>query len=80
MTSPWRNRRVLMFIAVALVCGAAVAVLLAFAYPEPVSSSTLGTEWQCHKAAGIVTTCSRVNRAEPLAHQLRSVPVDFRRV
>lgn len=80
MSSLWRNRKVLMFIAVALVCSAAVAVSLALAYPEPVSSPTLGAEWQCHRAAGILMTCSRISRAEPMAHHPSPVPVDFRRV
>jgi hypothetical protein len=80
MPSQWWNRKVLTFIAVALVCGAALAVSLALAYPEPVSSPTLGAEWQCHRAVGLLTTCRRVSRAEPLAHHPRPVPVDFRRV
>jgi hypothetical protein len=80
MSSLWRNRKVLTVIAVALVCGAAVAVSLALAYPEPVTSPMLGAEWQCHRAAGILTTCSRVSRAEPLALRPRPVPVGFRRV
>src|SRR5262249_39264504 len=80
MTSLWRNRKVRTFIAVALVCGAAVAVSLALAYPQPVSNPTLGAGWQCHRAAGVLTTCSRVSRAGPLVHHPRPVPVDFRRV
>jgi hypothetical protein len=80
MTSPWRSRKVLTFIAVALVCVAAVAISFALAYPQPVSSPTLGAEWQCHRAAGILTTCSRVSRAEPMGLRPRPVPVDFRRV
>ena len=80
MTSPLWNRKVLVFVAVALICGAAVAVSLALAYPQPVDSSTLGAGWQCHRAVGLVTTCSRVSRAEPLVHHPRFVPVDFRRV
>jgi hypothetical protein len=80
MSSLWRSRKVLTVIAVALVCGAAAAVSLALAYPEPVSSPTLGAEWQCHRAAGILTTCSRISRAEPMILHPRPVQVDFRRV
>lgn len=76
----WRNRKVLAFIAAVLVCGAAAAVSLALAYPQPVSSPALGAGWQCHRAAGLVTTCTRISRAEPLALHPRAVPVDFRRV
>jgi len=76
----WRNRKVLTFLAAVLVCGAAAAVSLALAYPQPVSNPALGAGWQCHRAAGLVTTCSRVSRAEPLAHHPRAVPVDYRRV
>jgi len=80
MSRLWRNRKVLTVIAAALVCGAAVAVSLALAYPEPVSNPTLGAEWQCHRAAGILMTCNRVSRAAPMALHPRPVPVDFRRV
>ena len=76
----WRNRKVLTLIAAVLVCGAAAAVSLALAYPQPVSSPALGAGWQCHRAAGLVTTCNRISRAEPLAHHPRVVPVDYRRV
>lgn len=80
MTGLWRNRKVLTFFAVVLVCGAALAVSLALAYPEPVSSPMLGAEWQCHRAAGLVTTCRRVSRVEPLVHRSRPVVVDYQRV
>jgi hypothetical protein len=79
MSSLWRKRKVFTFIAVALVCGAAIAVSLALAYPEPVTSPMLGAEWQCHRTVGILMTCSRVSRAEPMAHHAHPVPVDFRR-
>jgi hypothetical protein len=78
MKGHWR--KVLTVIAVVLVCGAAAAVSLALAYPEPISNPALGAQWQCHRAAGILTTCSRVSRAEPLVHHPHVVPVDFRRV
>ena len=79
MTSPWRSRKVLTFIGAALVCVAAVAVSFALAYPQPVSSPALGSEWQCHRAAGILMTCNRVSHAEPMTLHPRPVPVDFRR-
>jgi len=61
MTTVWRNR---MGIAMAAVI-AAVAIAYALA-PEPVASSTLlGPGWQCHRVAGIFTTCSHERRAEP---------------
>jgi hypothetical protein len=74
----WRNLKALTIIAVA--CGAAIAVSLALAYSEPVSDPTLGAGWQCHRAAGIVLSCSRISRAAPIAHRPHPVPVDFRRV
>ena len=61
MTTVWRNQ---MGIAMAAVI-AAVAIAYALA-PEPVASSTLlGPGWQCHRVAGIFTTCSHERRAEP---------------
>jgi hypothetical protein len=79
MSHCWRNRKALTVVAVTLVCGAAIAVSLVLAYPEPVTNPTLGAEWQCHRAAGILLTCSRISRAEPTAHHPPPIPVDFRR-
>jgi len=76
----WRIRKILTFVAAVLVCGAAIALSLALAYPQPVSSPALGAGWQCHRAAGLVTTCSRTSQAEPLALHPRAVVVDYRRV
>jgi hypothetical protein len=74
----WRNRKALTIIAVA--CGVAIAASVVLAYPQPVSNPTLGEGWQCHRAAGILLSCSRIGRAEPMAHRPHPVPVDFRRV
>lgn len=81
MSDFWRNRKVSKFIALALACGAAVAVSIALTYPQSVSNEALGSQWQCHKAA-ILTSCTRVGHAEPSvlhSHQ-RSGTGDLRRV
>lgn len=78
MPQPWRKRKALTIIAVA--CGVAIAASIVLAYPEPVFNPTLGAGWQCHRAAGIILSCSRISRAEPMTHRPRPVPVDFRRV
>jgi hypothetical protein len=53
--------------------GAAVALtsvaaflLLALAYPEPISSEALGAEWHCTRTAFIWTSCTRARLAEPV--------------
>ena len=79
MTSFWRNRKVLAIAVAAVILGGTVAISYALA-PEPVASSTLGAGWQCHRAAGIFTTCTPVSRAEPMSLHPRFVPVNFSRV
>ena len=65
MTGQQWNRKILTLVVAALAC-AAVAVSISFAYPTQVASPTLGTEWQCHRAVGILTTCSRVSHMVPM--------------
>jgi hypothetical protein len=79
MTGLWRDRRALTLIAATLVCGATAAVTIALAYAQPASSSTLGAEWRCHHVA-IMTTCTRISRAEPTAHHVRVNASDLSRV
>lgn len=40
-----------------------VAVLAIVAAPRPVSSAALGSEWQCSKAAFVLTTCRQADPA-----------------
>jgi hypothetical protein len=63
MSGQW-NRKVLTVIVAALACTAAAASI-SFAYPTQVASPTLGAEWQCHRAVGFLTTCSRVSHVVP---------------
>jgi hypothetical protein len=79
MTGQQRNRKVLTLIAAALSC-AAVAVSISFAYPTQVASPMLGAEWQCHRAVGILTTCSRVSHVVPTSDRSRARAMDIRRV
>ncbi|MGF6309097.1 hypothetical protein ABIB82_002850 [Bradyrhizobium sp. i1.8.4] len=57
MNSAW-TRNVRMLVVVNLLAGA--AVLLAMAAPHQVSSSALGSEWQCSKAGFVFTTCRQM--------------------
>jgi len=70
MTGFWRNRKSRMIVAAVVVCCAAVALSVALAYPQPVSTHALGAEWQCHRAVGV----------EPILHRQRREPTDLRRV
>jgi hypothetical protein len=67
MTGSSRNRKAFLVIASVLAC-AAVAVSVGLAYPTPVASPALGADWQCHRTAGIVTTCHRISHVEPMSH------------
>jgi len=75
---PW-NRKIFTVIAAALTCAAA-AVSVSLAYPTEVASPTLGVGWQCHRAVGILTTCSRVSHVVPTNTRAPSRAMDIRRV
>jgi hypothetical protein len=79
MTGSSRNRNALLVIGTALAC-AAVVLTIGIAYPRPVSNPMLGAEWECHRSAGILTTCRRLSHAEPLIHRTRSLATDLSRV
>jgi hypothetical protein len=79
MTGQSWNHKVLT-LALAALTGAAVAVSISFAYPTEVASPTLGAEWQCHRAVGILTTCSRVSHVVPTNDRSRTRVMDIRRV
>jgi hypothetical protein len=79
MSAQQWNRKILTLIGVALTC-AVVAVSISFAYPTRVASPTLGIEWQCHRAVGILTTCSRVSHVAPVNIRTPARRMDIRRV
>jgi hypothetical protein len=79
MTGSSRNRNVLLVAGTALAC-AAVALTVGVASPRPISNPMLGAEWECHRSAGILTTCKHLTRAAPLTHRTRTLATDFRRV
>jgi hypothetical protein len=65
MTRNWWTPKNLIFVAamMSLACVAAF-VVVGLAYPEPVSSATLGPDWQCSRLAFVWTTCSRLKNAQ----------------
>ena len=79
MTGQQWNRKILTFVVAAVTC-AVVAVSISFAYPTQVASPTLGAEWQCHRAVGILTTCSRVSHVVPLNNPAKARVTDIRKV
>jgi hypothetical protein len=80
MTGPSRNRKVLILIAGLLSC-VAIALTIGFvAYPTPVANAALGAGWQCHRSAGIVTTCNRVSHVTPMMHRTSGQPALPQRV
>jgi hypothetical protein len=79
MTGPSRNRKAFILVATVLSC-AAIAISIGFAFPTPVANPALGADWQCHRSAGIVTTCQRVSHAAPTTiHRSLVQPVSMRR-
>lgn len=58
MISPTWARKARKLVIVNLLIGA--AALLGLAAHEPVSSAALGSEWQCSRAAFVLTTCHHV--------------------
>jgi len=64
---PWSLKGFVVSVAVVMLLGLAAAISIGFAYPETVSSGTLGPDWQCTRVALVFTSCSRVVRAEPSA-------------
>ena len=79
MTGQQWNRKILTLVVAALTC-AVVAVSISFAYPTQVASPTLGAEWQCHRAVGILTTCSRVSHVVPMNNPAKPRVTDIRKV
>lgn len=65
MTSSfWTHKGLALSVAGGTLAAVAVAVSIALAYPEPVSSAALGPDWQCTRLAFVFTTCSRVVRTK----------------
>jgi hypothetical protein len=79
MTAQQWNRKILTLVVAALTC-AAVGVSISFAYPTQVASPTLGAEWQCHRAVGILTTCSHVSHVVPTNNPAKPRATDIRKV
>ncbi len=67
MTHPWwpRDKRVLIVAIFAAVCTALLTLATA---PKTVTVAELGSDWQCHRAAFVLTTCTRTYRAGPAIH------------
>jgi hypothetical protein len=79
MTSPSRKRKAFILVAAVLSC-AAVALTIGIAFPTPVANPALGADWQCHRAAGIMTTCQKVSHAAPSLYRSLAQPVAMRGV
>ena len=59
------NRRAL---ALAVFAAAGVALLSIATAPKAVTVAELGSDWQCHKAAFVLTTCTHAQGATPAIH------------
>ncbi len=67
MTQPWwpRDKRVLV---VAIFAAACTALLTLATAPKTVTVAELGSDWQCRRAAFVLTTCTRADHAAPMIH------------
>ena len=63
------------FVFAAAMAAFACVVVIALAYPQPVSSAALGPDWQCSRRAFVWTTCSRPKHAKAASVQLAGEPV-----
>jgi hypothetical protein len=63
---------------VSLACVATFAVI-GLAHPEPVSSATLGPDWQCSRLAFVWTTCTRLKNAKAASADIAREPACSRR-
>ena len=65
MTRNWWTPKNLIFVAAVVSLACVVAfVAIGLAHPEPVSSATLGPDWQCSRLAFVWTTCTRLKNAK----------------
>jgi hypothetical protein len=72
MTSTWWTTRKLALIGGVVALAGAVAFLsIALAYPTPISSAALGSEWQCTRTAYLWTSCSRIRHTEAAVQSVR---------
>jgi len=60
----WTRKNFAVAAAVVTVACVVVAIAVGLAYPEPIPSAALGPDWQCTRLAFVLTTCTRVARAE----------------
>jgi hypothetical protein len=62
-------RPVAVSVAVVTLVAVAAAMAIGLAHPEPVSSGTLGPDWQCTRLALVFTSCTHVVRFKTAAEQ-----------
>ena len=60
----WTRKNLAVAAAVVTVACVVVAIAIGLAHPEPIPSAALGPDWQCTRVAFVLTTCTRVARAE----------------
>jgi len=58
----------LAILAIAALAGGAVAMTR----PKPIDSAVLGSEWQCHETAFVITTCALRTQAVPALETARA--------
>jgi hypothetical protein len=64
ISQAWTRKGLVLSVAI-VTLAALAAVSIAFAYPEPVSSAALGSDWQCTRLAFVLTSCTRIVSAPP---------------
>jgi hypothetical protein len=75
----WTRKGLLLSVAIVTLAAITVAVSIALAYPEPVTSAALGPDWQCTRIAFVLTTCTRIAAARSASSGLLKDPACPRR-
>jgi hypothetical protein len=67
-------RPVAVSVAAVTLVAVAAAMAIGLAHPEPVSSGTLGPDWQCTRLALVFTSCTRVVRFKAAVAERAKAP------
>ena len=73
-THVWTRKGLMLSVAIVTLAAIAAALSIGLAYPEPVSSAALGPDWQCTRLAFVLTTCSKMVRAQSASAETRADP------
>lgn len=74
----WTLKTFVVASAITVLAGVAVMFAIGLAYPEPVSNTALGPDWQCSRQAFVWTTCRRQKGVQSAFVHLAEEPTFLR--